>query len=139
MPFEAPIFEFDPATHAVRLKPAYSNFFRVHLETQYLSRYLGLWRIGLAVPTLPGPEPQPVPFESATFRQVHDMFQGDLLLRALAEPQPQPSRFSVIEQIKKENLHIEVVKDLITRLEAGLDALQAELKTFESNSSRNCS
>ena len=88
------------------------------------------------IPPLPspfggGPQPEP-PTISATLANQNFLI-GELLAHALGDPNPQPNTPSLINEIKKSGVHLEVVNELIDRFEIATTALRAEAKALASH------
>ena len=108
------------------LDPRNRTLFLDLLEGQYLSRFLKNWdklRNGPLPDLKPFPEPDPPPF-------LNETLAGDLLVRALGDPDAQPSKGSIIDQIREEKLHVEVLKDLLAQLQDGVAIVKADLDRF---------
>ena len=108
------------------LDPRNRTLFLDLLEGQYLSRFLKNWdklRNGPLPDLQPFPEPDPPPF-------LNETLAGDLLVRALGDPDAQPSKGSIIDQIREEKLHVEVLKDLLAQLQDGVAIVKADLDRF---------
>ena len=116
--------------------PGVRDFFRDLLEAQYLAKFLRLIDIEEKNPRFrfpPRVQPDPPPFELAPRFSIpmSDLLLGDLLVTALGDPDPAPSRPVLVDQIRRSGLHQEVVKDLGQQLRAGAEALEAEATVFD--------
>ena len=113
-----------------RLTPEGRKYLKDLLESQYLSRFINFPPLRLPVPPRPtfNEEPEPetnIPLEDALQRSL----LGELLIHALGDPQP--SKISIVNEIKKEKLDVEVVKKMLGEFGAGMEILKEELATLE--------
>ncbi len=109
------------------------DFFRDLLEGQYLAKFTKSARINIPLPPLPLPDPGPLGPRPPRGISIdpRDELLGDLLIRSLADPTPQPNKLLLVNQIRNSGLHLEVIKDLASQFEDGARALRAEQKVFE--------
>lgn len=113
------------------LSLANRDLFKQLLEAQYLAKFLRQLRFRSPIPPLPIPDPGQFELQPSLSIDARDVLLGDLIVSALGDPHPQPSRPLFINQIRESGLHIEVIKDLIVQFEDGVKALREELETFE--------
>jgi hypothetical protein len=110
------------------------KFFRDLLEAQYLAKFIKFPPFAV-----PGVRPDPPPFaealsphsDIASMIANQNLIVGELLINAIGDPDPAPNRPSIIDMIKKEKIHIEVVERLIRQFETGVKALKLELEVFK--------
>lgn len=115
-----------------RLTPEGRKFLKDLLEAQYLSRFIKFPPLKLPVPPRPTfngePEPQTnIPIEES----FQSSLIGELLIHAMGNPTSQPNKMSIINEIKKEKLDVEVVQGLIGELESGVKMLKEELSAIK--------
>ena len=80
------------------------------------------------VPFLGEPEPQTnITSELANQK----LIIGELLSHALGDQNPQPNISSIVNEIRKDNLHIEVLEELIQKIEVGAKSLKSELEVLK--------
>ena len=77
---------------------------------------------------LGGGDPNATPVSSSTTTS-QNMLLAELFIHALrdCDPNPQPNDFSIFNKVKKDNLHIEALDELIQQIDAGAEALKSEL------------
>jgi hypothetical protein len=97
--------------------------------------YLLRWIKPLLPPPPPspfegGPQPEPPTIWATLARQ--NFLTGELLAYVLGDPNPQPNIPSLVGEIRKSGIQIEVVNELITQFEAATAALKAEAKFLTS-------
>ncbi len=103
------------------------------LQEIYLAKILRF------VPPIPLPDPGPFHSEAqpqhqpsiATELANQNLLIGELLSHALGDPNPQPNISSIVNEIRKDNLHIEVLEELIQKIESGTKSLKSELETLK--------
>ncbi len=83
-------------------------------------------------PFLGEPQPQPQPQPSIASELANqNLLIGELLSHALGDPTPQPNISSIVNEIRKDNLHIEVIEELIQKIESGVKSLKSELEVLK--------
>jgi len=135
MPFPVDLFACKTDPNSEECK-ASEKFFRDLLEAAYLARFIKHPSIRLPVP-LPdpspfegGPQPEPPTISSIIANQ--NFLIGELLAHALSNPNPQPSSPSLIGDIKRSGVQLEVVNDLIKQFETATEALKEEAEILGS-------
>lgn len=134
MPFPVNLFACSSDPNSEECKTA-KQFFRNLLESIYLTRFIKYPPVGVRPPPGPspfggGPQPEPPTISSIIANQ--NFLIGELLTHALGDPNPQPNRPSLISEIRRSGIQIEVVKGLIKQFENATEALKKELKIIES-------
>ncbi len=125
MPIPLPVI--DPFTH--QLTSAARKYLKELLQAQYLSRFIKYPPLYFPVPESFPPEPEPQPNISLQ-QSIQQSVVGELLIHALTDPTPQPGRLSIVNDIKKEKLDMEVIEELITQFEGGITILKKELTSI---------
>jgi len=106
------------------------EFFKDLLEAQYLAKLIR----NFPPVSPPAPidsslfkgDPSPQPNISSTIEN-QNLLIGELLSSALANANPEAKRLSIVDKIKKDNLQIDVLEELITQFENGSKSLKSEL------------
>lgn len=111
------------------------QFFTELLEAIYISKYIKHRPVRFPVP-LPdpspevGPQPEPPGLPSIVASQ--NILIGELLVHALSHSNQQPSSPSLIDEIRKSGVQLEVVRSLIKQFETATQALKKEVIALES-------
>ncbi len=128
-------------SHTIFHSTIFQNIFereqlRRRLQEIYLAKLLRFVP-PIVVPPLPGPDPAPfsdaLNFQSSITSEIanQNILIGELLAHALGDPDPQPNNRSIINEMKKDGLHLEVIEGLIQQIEIGTESLKSELATLK--------